>query len=89
MGLAHSFRNLHFPGRHLALHPLADEGVADLQPNQKRRDDFGATFERRFYEMAKSKTRFDFALRSYCGTRSCLVHGPVLRIVLSANNSQG
>ena len=88
VALAYSLCHLDFPGGHLALHPFADEGVADLQSNKKRGHYFGATLEGSFYEMAKSITRFYFTLRSYRGTRSCLVHGTVLRIVLSANNSK-
>ena len=39
VGLAHSVPDLDLPRRHLALHPSADEGVADLPAHQEHRDD--------------------------------------------------
>ncbi len=51
LGLAHSLPHLHRPGHHLALHSLEDEGIAHLQPDQERWDDFHAAAHGRFCKM--------------------------------------
>ena len=42
LGLAHPVPHLDLARRRLALHPAADEGVADLRAHQEHGDDFGA-----------------------------------------------
>ena len=83
------FLHLDFPGGHLPLHPAANEGIADLSADQERRNDLSEAAERGIHEMGQPEACSDLALWRNGGTRSGLVHRPVLCVVLSADDSQG
>ena len=75
-------------GRHVALHPAADEGVPDLQHPQVPRTDVEDADARRAREQGELEG--DVALVVRCDGRpgGGLVHRPVLRTVLSADDPQ-
>src|SRR5262245_17261506 len=86
--MACTFLDLDTSRGNLALHPPADEGVADLPAHQRRGHDLGAPVEGSLYAMAESEESDDFPFRRNGRTRRRVVHGAVLRALLSANDSQ-
>ncbi len=89
MGLARTLPDLHRARSRFALHPPADEGVADLPAHQGHRRCVHKAAEGSVHAVAQPEAGADFAVRRHGRTGRGLVHGPVLRALLSADDPQG
>ena len=89
MGLAHPVPAFGHPGGHLVLHPRAHGGVAALRQAEGRGEDVDGADRRQLRQRRAMEGLLHRAARRDGGAGGGLVHGPVLRALLPADDSQG
>ena len=88
LGLAHPVLGIPDPADLLHLHPAQAGRVAGVQEDQERGDDLQVPSDRRLRQLEERQDRAAGAARCHRGPRRGLVHGSVLRAVLSSDHAQ-